>query len=186
MDYQIKQKDSFGPAPDRDEAGGAGGYERPAALPTGEYEVVVILSEVRDSAKKKAGEVKAGAYLLNNFQIISGEYSGRTLENFEGLINLENDNPQVIEIGLRELFDFLTACGLPTETGGFDTNQIVGKRLRLRLKQKSVGADGFGADANGMRSNVTGYKPATPAPSVEDVPWKEPEGATVEDDLEPF
>lgn len=73
-----------------------------APLPAGDYQVIVDDSDFRET---KSGN---GKYLHLELSVVSEEGKGRKV--FDNL-NLENPNPQAVEIAQRQLAGLVRACG---------------------------------------------------------------------------
>lgn len=75
-------------------------------IPNGTYLARVMSAELRDT---KAG---TGKYINCTIVIVGGEFDGRRLwERF----NVENPNPQAVEIGMQQLKSMMLASGLAEE-----------------------------------------------------------------------
>ena len=73
-----------------------------APLPAGDYQVIVDDSDFRET---KSGN---GRYLHLELQVVGEQGKGRKV--FDNL-NLENPNPQAVEIAQRQLAGLVRACG---------------------------------------------------------------------------
>jgi hypothetical protein len=77
--------------------------ERPDALPAGQYKVVAIESEMKDT---KDG---AGKYLQFCFEVVDGQCKGRRIWD---RLNLVNRNDQAVDIARRTLSAICHAVGV--------------------------------------------------------------------------
>lgn len=106
-------------------------------LPEGEYIAIIEDSEMRAT---KAG---TGNYLSLTLQIVEGDHTGRKL--FDNL-NLDNPNPQTVEIAQRTLSSICHAVG---ELAVNDSEQLHNKAMMIKV--------GFQKD-NKDRNQVKSYK----------------------------
>lgn len=91
-------------------------------LPAGWYNVIVDESEMKPT---KAGD---GAYLKLRYSILDGAAAGRKIF---GNINLQNGNPQAVEIGLKQLSAVAHAVGVLLVQ---DSQQLHNIPLKIKLK----------------------------------------------------
>lgn len=118
-------------------------------LPNGEYEVVIVNSEMKSTA---AG---TGKYLNLEIQVISGEHQNRKL--FDKL-NLLNPNAKAVEIARGTLSAICRAVGVLTPK---DSSELHMKPLRVKvIVEKS--------EEYGEQNRIKAYKPrhAGPAPQA--------------------
>lgn len=94
-------------------------------LPVGWYNVIVDESEMKPT---KAGD---GAYLKLRYSILDGQFAGRKIF---GNINLQNANPQAVEIGLKQLSAVAHAVGVLLVQ---DSQQLHNIPLKIKLKIRS-------------------------------------------------
>jgi len=109
-------------------------------LPSGEYPVIVEESEFRDT---KAGD---GHYLFLQLSIIDGHGKNRKL--FDRL-NLDNPNPQAVEISKKQLASLCRAVGKQKITDSSELHDIP-VIARVEIRKGSNGYD----DSN----DIKGYK----------------------------
>jgi len=109
-------------------------------LPSGEYPVIVEESEFRDT---KAGD---GHYLFLQLSIIDGHGKNRKL--FDRL-NLDNPNPQAVEISKKQLASLCRAAGKQKITDSSELHDIP-VIARVEIRKGSNGYD----DSN----DIKGYK----------------------------
>ncbi len=102
-------------------------------IPVGWYAVEIENAEVK---KTKTG---GGSYLKLVHSIIGEDFNGRKV--FHN-ITLTNENPQAVEIGMRDLEAIRLACGLATIS---DTTDLIGKQVEARIVIKPPKGD-FEAD----------------------------------------
>ncbi len=113
-----------------------------SVLPVGDYKVLIAESDV---APTKAG---TGHYVKAKFQIVEGEYTGRTVIN---IFNIDNPNPTAVEIGLGQLKACADACGIANLQ---DSDELTNKTCVI-----SVGID----PKDSERNTVKGYGSAQPS-----------------------
>ena len=89
--------------------------ERLEAIPTGEYKVVIVASDVK---KTKAGD---GEYHEFEHQIIAGDFAGRKLF---ARLNLQNKNPKAVEIARADLAQIRNATGVLNPQDGVQFHNI--------------------------------------------------------------
>tara|TARA_R110002110_G_scaffold246260_1_gene462645 strand:+ start:940 stop:1404 length:465 start_codon:yes stop_codon:yes gene_type:complete len=110
------------------------------ALPAGEYDIIVMSSEMKPT---KAGD---GKYLQLQLQILSGTYQNRQL--FDRL-NLVNRNDVAVQIAKGTLSSICRAVNVLTPK---DSSELHNKPLTAIVKVEK--------DLNGNSQNsVKGYKP---------------------------
>lgn len=116
------------------------------ALPAGDYLAAIASSEVKPS--------KNGSNYLNlKFQVLDGEFSGRT---FFTIINLWHPNAQTKEIAQRELNSICHAVGKLRIN---DSAELHGVPMRVKLTVEK-------SDQYADQNRVKGYKPANEAPAA--------------------
>jgi len=116
-------------------------------LPAGEYDAVIVNSEVKTTAK---GD---GRYIKLQLQILNGSYQNRVL--FDNL-NLWNPNDKAVQIARGTLSSICRAVGVLTPK---DTSELHGKPLRIKLKVEK-------SDEYGDQNRVAGYKPRQAGPQT--------------------
>lgn len=115
-------------------------------LPVGEYDAVVIESEM------KATKDGTGKYLQLKLQILSGKFQNRTL--FDRL-NLVNKNDTTVQIAKETLSAICRAVNVLTPN---DSAELHNKPLKIKVAVKP--------DQNGNPQNdVKGYKPRHTGPT---------------------
>jgi hypothetical protein len=125
------------------------------ALPAGKYAAQVVKSEYKET------KAKTGHYLQLVVKIISGDYKGRQI--FENL-NLDNPNPQAVEIANKTLNSICQACGL---AGVEDSEQLHGIPMEITLRKDKE------TDDYPESNSITAYRPL----SVDDVTEDSSEGS---------
>lgn len=111
------------------------------ALPKGWYGVEVTDEEMKETKDRE------GSYLQIEYTIFDHpNYKGRKAF---GRLNLQNKNPQAVEIAQRDLSALCRATGL---TFLRDSAELRGKRLMIRLKVRT--GDGNYEDSN----DIADYK----------------------------
>jgi len=123
-------------------------------LPAGWYTVQVTGAEVKDTKK-------GGKRLALELTVVGEHYEGRKL--FPS-INLVNDNPQAVEIGMRELAALGLACGLQAIT---DTAELMDQIAAAKVAVKHD--EGFEPG-----NEVKAYKATTDAAEPTAAPAKTP------------
>jgi len=101
-------------------------------LPTGTYTAVISASEER---KTQSGN---GSYLRLTLQIVDGEHKGRQL--FENL-NLDNPNPQAVEIAQQTLSSICHAVGVMQPDDSADLHDKPLTITVITRKRKDTGED---------------------------------------------
>jgi hypothetical protein len=114
-------------------------------IPAGDYRVQITGSEMQENSQK------TGSYLKLELEIIDGDQAGRKL--FDRL-NLDNPNPQAVEIAQRTLSAICHAVGVLTVSDSED--------LHLRPMLAKVNVEP-GRNVNGKEygpsNQIKGYKP---------------------------
>lgn len=118
------------------------------ALPAGEYIAALIKS---DGKTTKDG---SGSYIECEFEVMDGQHKGR---RFWTNLNLENRNPQAVEIAWRNLNSMKHACG---KLNINDTSELHGIPMRVKLKVKT---DAQYGDKNEPQS----FAPVNGAPAAQ-------------------
>ena len=98
------------------------------ALPSGEYPVQITNSDIKLT---KAG---TGKYIWLEMTVLNGEFKGR--KAFSNL-NIENPNPQAVEIAQKEL---ATLCRATNILNLVDTNQLHKIPFIVKLSVKAATA----------------------------------------------
>ncbi len=120
------------------------------AIPRGKYVAQIIDSEMKET---NAGD---GQYLELQYQILEGEYRGRSVWS---RLNLDNPSPMAVEIAYKHLTSLCKAIGV--KDLGDDSAPLHGKPLIIRVSVTPATAQ---YEAN---NDVKGYEPytgATPEP----------------------
>ena len=120
-------------------------------VPDGWYEVTITEGNVK---KTNAG---TGTYIKLRYDITGPAHAGRVVF---GNINNSNPNPEAERIGNQELGELMRAIGLPRLE---DTDQLLGKRLSVKLVTKKSEQYGDKNEVKGYRSN--GSAPAASSSS---------------------
>lgn len=110
------------------------------ALPAGKYAAQVVKSEYKET------KAKNGHYLQLVIKIIAGDYSGRQI--FENL-NLDNPNPQAVEIANKTLNSICQACIL---AGVENSDELHGIPMEITLKKDKE------TDDYPESNSITAYK----------------------------
>ncbi|WP_163372848.1 DUF669 domain-containing protein [Endozoicomonas acroporae] len=131
-------------------------------IPAGDYNLRAVDIELKDT---KAGN---GKYFGVQFEVIDGQHSGRKIFNN---FNVINQNPQAVEIGLKEIKQWIAATG--QHAGGDLTLSRV-----YALEGKPFAAKvGIKQDKSGERDDenvIKRYKPAlTQAAPVQAAPMQQ-------------
>lgn len=121
-------------------------------IPAGKYVAQIIDSEMRGN---KAG---TGSYLWLELEIIEGEYTGRKLWD---RLNIDNPNPQAVEIALRTL----SAIGHATGQLAFSDSEALHFRPMLVTVRLRPAANGYDAS-----NEIRGYQPADGAAAAPSAP----------------
>lgn len=118
------------------------------ALPAGDYVAAISASEVKESKANASNR-----YLSLKFQVMEGEFSGRT---FFTNINLWHSGAQTVEIAQRELNSICHAVGKLRVN---DSSELHGVPMRVKLTVEK-------SDQFGDQNRVKGYKPLNDAPGA--------------------
>jgi hypothetical protein len=103
-----------------DPTSGGGGV----LIDPGTYKSVIVSSELKENSKK------TGSYLELKFVLTEGQYANT--EFFERL-NLDNPNPQAVEIAKKKLAEIMDAVGVEQVA---DSNDLHNKPLMLEIYTK--------------------------------------------------
>lgn len=141
-------------------------------IPPGEYQMQAVAIEITYS---KAGNRMVKA----QFQILGGEHDNRRI--FE-IFTLENSNPQTVEIALRQIKQWIMACG-------FSGNEKLNMALLKSLEGKEfIGKIYIQADKTGQYSDKNRIRLFMPlpgsAPSTK-LPARQPEVAKPQQTQQP-
>jgi len=110
------------------------------ALPAGDYPVVIVASEMKDTKDKQ------GKFLELKLQVLSGQFQNRTLYD---RLNLVNKNDQAVQIAKGTLSAICRAVNVLTPK---DSAELHSKPMVAAVKAKK-------ADDGNIRNEVAGYKP---------------------------
>lgn len=113
------------------------------SLPAGFYKVVILDSEVKESANKPGS-----SYLSLRLQIADGPHQNRTL--FANL-TVTNRNEVAVKIGKENIARLVKACGLAKLQ---DSSQFISKVVEAKVNRKKD--DRYG-DSEGFANNVVGF-----------------------------
>ncbi|HRV28833.1 MAG TPA: DUF669 domain-containing protein [Spirochaetia bacterium] len=137
-------------------------------VPEGVYNADIEKAELKDT---KNG---TGQYINLQLKIIGPTSAGRVVF---AMINIKNANPKAEEIGLRQLKELRTACGIATLR---DTDELIGRTVKIKVKINPE-KDGYKASnsvasyqsINGGAMPAPGSNGTTAAPvaSVSTPPW---------------
>lgn len=125
--------------------GNLGGFNTEApenqkpVLPAGEYDVVMVKSEVRQSEGKAKN-------LYCEFKVLSGEFQNQVLVH---RFNLWHAKPDVTQISRGQLSAFGKAVNVLTIN---DSSELEMKPVRVKVNAKDNGEFG-------MQNNITAFKP---------------------------
>ena len=95
------------------------------ALPAGEYIAALVKSDGMETKDR------SGSYIQCEFEVMDGAAKGR---RFWTNLNLENRNPQAVEIAWRALNSMKHACG---KLNINDTSELHGIPMRVKLRVKT-------------------------------------------------
>jgi hypothetical protein len=132
--------------------------EYPPPIPAGDYDVVIIGSEM------KATKDGNGQYLRLEFAVLNGPHQNRKLSTN---LNLVNKNAKAVEIAKGSLSAICRAVGVLTPN---DSSDLHGKPLTIKVTIRKSEEHG---DQNDIKAfKVRGSSPAAPAaPTSEPAPW---------------
>lgn len=100
------------------------------AIPTGEYEAVMIESDLKDVKPPKTGK-----YLETVYEITSGEYKKRKLWHN---VTLNNPSAQAVEIGNRQMASIREATGVMNAE---DSQEFHYKPMLIRVEFIPAGTE---------------------------------------------
>lgn len=126
----------FGEQFDANEVEPTGTFE---ALPAGEYEVAIIDSEMKATAKGN------GEYLQLELEVVKGPHANRKLWD---RLNLHNPNADAVKIARGTLSAICRAVGVLTPS---DSSELYGRPLLAVVGQYEF--------EGRLRNDVKGYKP---------------------------
>ena len=132
-------------------------------LPSGEYPAVILDSDMKPT---KAGN---GQYLELQFQVIDGPCKGRMVW---GRLNLDNPNPQAVEIAQRDLSAICHALGITQAIT--DSAALHNRPLVIRVEYRE------GTGQYRASNEIKGYKRMEGVPQAQPVPQQyaaQPAGA---------
>lgn len=118
-------------------------------LPAGEYIAAIVSSEMKPT-KKNDGE-----YAEFKFEILEGEYKGRTLFS---RLNLKNPNEKAVQIARGELSAICHAVGVLTPRDTVDLHNIP-MRIKVACK-KNPENDQINNEIKGYKSKATSQQMA--------------------------
>ena len=128
-------------------------------VPAGKYLAVIAASEMKAT---KSGK---GSYLELQFQIIEGEYANR---NVWARLNLDNPNPQAVQIARAQLSAVCRAVGVMTPK---DSCELHNLPLVIDVKcKKRKDTDEITNEIKGFHKKEAPTAPARPAASSTP-PW---------------
>lgn len=132
--------------------------EFPPPIPAGDYDVVIIGSEMKAT---KDGD---GQYLQLQFAVLNGPHQNRKLQTN---LNLVNKNAKAVEIAKGSLSAICRAVGVLTPN---DSSELHGKPLTVKVAIRK--SEEYG-DQNDIKAfKPRGSSPAAPAaPTSEPAPW---------------
>lgn len=133
-------------------------------VPDGWYDVTITESEVKDT---KSGD---GNYIKLRYDITGPSHAGRVIF---GNLNLRNRNPKAEEIGAKQLGELMRAVGLARLE---DSDQLIGKRLTVKVATQRSEQYGDKNEVKGFRSNGAAQSSSStssaPAPvAASKPPW---------------
>lgn len=124
-------------------------------LPAGRYEAMIVASE------QKAAKSGSGHYLQLDFQVITGDATGR---HVWARLNLDNPNETAVRIAQQELAAICMALGL---TGVGESEELHDKPLLIdvAIERGKDGRDDTNRIKAYLASGGFAPKPAKPAPA---------------------
>lgn len=117
-------------------------------LPAGDYEAVIVGSEIKPTTK---GD---GRYIKFELQIINGEFQNRKLWDN---LNIWNPSEKAVQIAKGTLSAICRAVNVPTPK---DTSELHNKPLRVSVKVES-------STDYGKQNKIADYKPRQAGPVVQ-------------------
>ena len=133
-------------------------------LPAGWYSVTITEADIKTT---NAG---TGTYIKVRYDVTGPTGQGRVVF---GNINNKNPNPKAEEIGNQQLGELMRAVALPRLE---DTDQLIGKRLDIKLSIKTSEQYGEQNEVKGFRANGSAPAASSPAssgsaPAASKPPW---------------
>jgi hypothetical protein len=117
------------------------------AIPAGKYIAAIVASETKPT---KTGN---GSFLELTFQVLEGEYHGRKLW---ARLNLDNPNPQAVQIARGELSAICRAIGVMTPQDSLELHNLP-MQITVKCKKRD--------DTGDINNEIKGYAPKNAAPS---------------------
>jgi hypothetical protein len=117
------------------------------AIPAGKYIAAIVASETKPT---KNGN---GSFLELTFQILEGEYHGRKLW---ARLNLDNPNPQAVQIARGELSAICRAIGVMTPQDSVELHNLP-MQITVKCKKRD--------DTGDINNEIKGYAKKDAAPS---------------------
>ncbi len=128
-------------------------------MPAGEYDAVIVASEVKPTSK---GD---GKMLKLELQILNGTFQNRKVWDN---LNIWNPNAQAVTIAKGTLSAICRAVNVLTPN---DSSELHNRPLKIKLKVEKD-------PEYGDRNVVKGYKPRQAGPATPPAPQSQPAGAT--------
>lgn len=117
-------------------------------IPAGTYTAVITESEIKDTSNN------TGQQLALRWQIIEGEHEGRFVFD---RITLKNQNPQAVEIGMRQLKSIALAVGHAGRLG--DSAELHGQPCLIKVKVAPPRTDTKTGKTYDTSNEIKGYDP---------------------------
>jgi hypothetical protein len=136
------------------------------SLPTPEYEVIPAGNYTAMIAAAEARQNKSGTghYLSVQYMILGPTHQGRAV--FSN-ITLSHPNETATRIGRGQLSELMRAVGVPRFA---NTEQIVGRRLKIKVVVRADEKYGEGNDVKGWKPLEGGQQPSSPMPPFPSAP----------------
>ena len=129
-------------------------------VPAGDYLAVISASE------EKPTKDFTGSYVQMTFEVIEGDFKGRKIFN---RLNLQNKNPQAVDIARRELSSICHASGVLSPR---DSSELHNRPMIIKVVVKP--AEGQYSASNEIKGyKSTTAKTAEPVQATVKKPWEQ-------------
>jgi len=136
------------------------------SLPTPEYEIIPAgqYTAMIAAAEPRQNKSGTGHYLSVQYLILGPTHQGRSVF---GNITLSHPNETATRVGRRQLSELMRAVGVPRLA---DTEQIVGRRLKIKVVVRADEKYGESNDVKGWKPLADGQQTYSPVPPFPPAP----------------
>ena len=140
------------------------------SLPTPEYEIIPAgqYTAMIAAAEPRANKSGTGHYLSVQYMILGPTHQGRSVF---GNITLSHPNETAKRIGRGQLSELMRAVGVSRLS---DTEQIVGRRLKIKVVVRADEKYGESNDVKGWKPLEGGQQASSPMPPFPPAPTPTP------------